>query len=139
MLSHNLYHSSNPCFLAAARGLTRCQKLRLPTISSSKTKGKGKVTHTVPKRRSMRILQTRFASTCKDKGEGYGPDVIVTIDDDDDSSDESGAAKAEISTHGQESTHCTSGMDEDPDEDQYYSCDEDTYPDFDTLLEEPDA
>ncbi|ONI29071.1 hypothetical protein PRUPE_1G179100 [Prunus persica] len=93
----------------------------------------------VPKRRSTRILRTRFASTRKDKGEGSGPEVIVTIDDDDDSSDESGAAEAEISTHRQESTHGTSGMDEDPDEGQYYSHDEDTCLDFDIPLEEPGA
>ncbi|CAL9010776.1 unnamed protein product [Prunus brigantina] len=88
----------------------------------------------------MRILETRFANTRKNKGEDSGPKVVVTVDDNsDDGSDESGAAETEISTHKQESTHSTSGMDEDLDEDQYYSHDEDTYPDFDTNLEEPNA
>ncbi|CAL2271394.1 unnamed protein product [Prunus armeniaca] len=88
----------------------------------------------------MRILETRFANTRKNKGEDAGPKVVVTVDDNsDDGSDESGAAETEISTHKQESTHNTSGMDEDLDEDQYYSHDEDTYSDFGTNLEEPDA
>ncbi|CAL9001556.1 unnamed protein product, partial [Prunus brigantina] len=89
----------------------------------------------------MRILQTRFANTRKNKGEDSGSKVVVMVDDDDDDdgSDESGVAETEISTHKQESTHGTSGMDEDLDEDQYYSHDEDTYPDFDTHLEEPNA
>ncbi|XP_016648299.1 PREDICTED: uncharacterized protein LOC107880719 [Prunus mume] len=88
----------------------------------------------------MRILETRFANTRKNKGEDAGPKVVVTVDDNsDDGSNESGAAETEISTHKQESTHHTSGMDEDLDEDQYYSHDEDTYPDLDTNLEESDA
>ncbi|CAL9000939.1 unnamed protein product [Prunus brigantina] len=103
-------------------------------------KGKGKEVPVTPKRRNMRILETRFANTRKNKGEDSGPKVVVTVDDDsDDGSDESGAAETKISTHKQESTRSTSGMDEDLDEDQYYSHDEDTYPDFDTNLEEPDA
>ncbi|CAL2255870.1 unnamed protein product [Prunus armeniaca] len=107
--------------------------------STSKTKGKGKATLTTPKRRSMRILQTRFANTRKGKGEGSRPKVIVTVDDDDDGSDESGGVETGTSTHGQESIRGTSGTDKDLDEDQYYSCDEGTYPDFHTHLEEPDA
>ncbi|CAL2277971.1 unnamed protein product [Prunus armeniaca] len=109
-------------------------------LSTPQNKGKGKEVPVIPKRRSMRILETRFANTCKNKGEDLGPKVMVTVDDDnDDGSDESGAPETEISTHKQESTHNTSGMDEDLDEDQYYSHDEDTYPDFDINLEEPDA
>ncbi|KAI5343561.1 hypothetical protein L3X38_011437 [Prunus dulcis] len=50
--------------------------------------------------------------------------------------DESGAAETVISTHRRESTRGSSGMDEDPDEGQYYSRDEDTSPNFDIPLEE---
>ncbi|CAL2271162.1 unnamed protein product [Prunus armeniaca] len=88
----------------------------------------------------MRILETRFANTRKNKGEDSGPKVVVTVDDNsDDGSDDSGAAGTEINIHEQESTHDTSGMDEDLDEGQYYSHDEDTYLDFGTNLEELDA
>ncbi|CAL8089178.1 unnamed protein product [Prunus armeniaca] len=108
--------------------------------STPQNKGKGKEVPVIPKRRSMRILETRFANTRKNKGEDAGPKVVVTVDDNsDDGSDESGAAETEISTHKQESTHNTSGMDDDLDEDQYYSHNEDTYPDFGTNLEESDA
>ncbi|CAL2270468.1 unnamed protein product [Prunus armeniaca] len=108
--------------------------------STPQNKGKGKEVPVIPKRRSMRILETRFANTRKNKGEITGPKVVVTVDDNsDDGSDESGAAETEISTHKQDSTHNTSGMDKDLDEDQYYSHNKDTYPDFGANLEEPDA
>ncbi|CAL9000093.1 unnamed protein product [Prunus brigantina] len=88
----------------------------------------------------MRILETRFANTRKNKGKDSGPKVVVTVDDNsDDGSDGNMAMETGISIHEQESTHNTSGTDEDLDEDQYYGHDEDTYPDFDTNLEEPDA
>ncbi|CAL8152639.1 unnamed protein product [Prunus armeniaca] len=107
---------------------------------TSQSKGKGKEFPMIPKRRSMRILETQFANTRKNKGEDSGPKVVVTVDDNsDDGSDDSGAAGTEINIHEQESTHDASGMDEDLDEDQYYSHDEDTYSDFGTNLEELDA
>ncbi|CAL8089771.1 unnamed protein product [Prunus armeniaca] len=88
----------------------------------------------------MRLLETRFANTRENKGEDSGPKVVVMVDDNsDDGSDDSGVAGTEINIHEQESTHDASGMDEDLDEDQYYSHDEDTYPDFGTNLEELDA
>ncbi|CAL8169051.1 unnamed protein product [Prunus armeniaca] len=102
-------------------------------------KGKDKATPTASKRRSMRTLQTRFASTRKNKGEGSKPEVIVTIDDDDDGSDKSGAVETEVSIHREDNTHSTGDVDENLDKDQYYSHDEDTYLDFDTHLEELDA
>ncbi|CAL9006441.1 unnamed protein product, partial [Prunus brigantina] len=82
----------------------------------------------------MRILETRFANTRKNKSVESGPNVVVTVDD---NSDDGDAAGAEIIE--QEGTHNTSGADENLDEDQYYGHDEDTYPDFDTNLDEPDA
>ncbi|CAL9011855.1 unnamed protein product [Prunus brigantina] len=99
---------------------------------ASSPRSKGEEVPVIPKRRSMCILETRFANTRKNKGEDSGPKV-------DDGSDDSGDAETEISIHEQESTHNASGMDEDLDEDPYYSHDEDTYPDFGTNLEEPDA
>ncbi|CAL2238387.1 unnamed protein product [Prunus armeniaca] len=108
--------------------------------STSQSKGKGKEFPVIPKHRSMRILETRFANTRKNKGEDSGPKVVVTVDDNsDDGSDDSGVVGTEINIHEQESTHDTSVMDEDLDEGQYYSRDEDTYPDFGTNLEELDA
>ncbi|CAL9001115.1 unnamed protein product [Prunus brigantina] len=106
--------------------------------STPKTKGKGKETPTIPNHISMRILQTRFASFCKGNGEGSGPKVVMTVDDDD-GSDEDAAVETRISIHEQESICGASGMDEDLDEDQYYSRDEGTYPYFDTHLEKQDA
>ncbi|CAL9013011.1 unnamed protein product [Prunus brigantina] len=103
-----------------------------------KTQDKGKETLAILKRRSMRIRQTRFASSRKGKGEGSGPKVVVTVDDDEES-DENDDMETGISTHEQESIHGASDMNEDLDEDQYYSRDEGTYSDFDTHLEEPDA
>lgn len=92
-----------------------------------------------PKRRSMRILETRFANTRKNKGEDSGPKVVVTVDDNsDDDSDGDGAAGTEANIHEQESARDTSGMDEDFDEGQYDSHDEDTYPAFGTSLGEFD-
>ncbi|CAL9024108.1 unnamed protein product [Prunus brigantina] len=133
----------------AASGPPSSRKVALPEAlpqqqpvasGTSQNKGKGKEVPVISKRRSMRILETRFANTRKDKGEDSGPKVVVTVDDNsDDGSDDSGDAETEISIHEQESTHNTSGMDEDLDEDQYYSHDEDTYTDFGTNLEEPDA
>ncbi|CAL9005498.1 unnamed protein product [Prunus brigantina] len=88
----------------------------------------------------MRILETRFANTRKNRGEDSGPKVVVTVDDNsDDGNDGDRAMETGISIHERESTHNTSGTDEDLNEDQYYGHDEDTYPDFDTILEEPDA
>ncbi|CAL2263194.1 unnamed protein product [Prunus armeniaca] len=108
--------------------------------STSQSKGKGKGFPVIPKRRSMRILETRFANTRKNKGENSGPKVMVTVDDNsDDGSDDGGAVGTEINIHEQESTHDTSGMDEGLDEGQYYSHNEDTYPDFGTNLEELDG
>ncbi|CAL8121399.1 unnamed protein product [Prunus armeniaca] len=104
--------------------------------STSQSKGKGKGFSVTPKRRSMRILETRFANTRKNKGEDSGPKVVVTVDDD---SDDSGAAGTEINIHEQESARDTSGMDEDLDEGQYDSHDEDTYPAFGTSLGELDG
>lgn len=93
-----------------------------------------------PKRRSMRILETRFANTRKNEGEDSGPKVMVTVDDNsDDDSDDNGAAGTEINIHEQESARYTSGMDEDLDEGQYDSHDEDTYPAFGTSLVELDG
>ncbi|CAL9008802.1 unnamed protein product [Prunus brigantina] len=108
--------------------------------SASQSKGKGMDVSVTPKRRSMRILETRFANTRKNKGKDPGPKVVVTVDDNsDDGSDGDRAMEAGISIHEQENTHNTSDTEEDLDEDQYYGHDEDTYPDFDTNLEEPDA
>ncbi|CAL9022295.1 unnamed protein product [Prunus brigantina] len=108
--------------------------------SASQNKGKGTDVSITPKRRSMRILETRFANTRKNRGEDSGPKVVVTVEDNsDDSSDGNRAMETGISIHEQESTHNTSGTDEDLDKDQYYGHDEDTYPDLDSNLEEPDA
>ncbi|CAL9011500.1 unnamed protein product [Prunus brigantina] len=96
----------------------------LPSHSTPQIKSKGKETAMIPKRRSMRILQTRFSGTRKGN---------------DDGSDEDVALEPGFSTHEQESIRSTSGMDEVLDEDQYYSHDEGTYPDSNTHLEEPDA
>ncbi|CAL8089891.1 unnamed protein product [Prunus armeniaca] len=82
---------------------------------------------------------SQFASARKGKGENSGPKVVVTIDDDDNGSDKDDAVETGISIHKQESIHDTSGMDEDLDEDHYYSRDEDTYLDPDTHLEKSDA
>ncbi|CAL2233352.1 unnamed protein product [Prunus armeniaca] len=107
--------------------------------STSQSKGKGKGFSVTPKRRSMRILETRFANTRKNKGEDSGPKVVVTVDDNsDDDSDDGGAAGTEADIHEQESARDTSGMDEDFDEGQYDSRDEDTYPAFGTSLGELD-
>ncbi|CAL2234053.1 unnamed protein product [Prunus armeniaca] len=107
--------------------------------STSQSKGKGKGFSATPKRRSMRILETRFANTRKNKGEDSGPKVVVTVDDNsDDDSDGDGAAGTEANIHEQESAHDTSGMDGDFDEGQYDSHDEDIYPAFGTSLGEFD-
>ncbi|CAL8121223.1 unnamed protein product [Prunus armeniaca] len=107
--------------------------------STSQSKGKGKGFSVTPRRRSMRILETRFANTRKNKGEDSGPKVVVTVDDNsDDDSDDGGAAGTEANIHEQESARDTSGMDEDFDEGQYDSHDEDTYPAFSTSLGELD-
>ncbi|CAL8175194.1 unnamed protein product [Prunus armeniaca] len=71
---------------------------------TSQSKGKGNGFSVTPKRRSMRILETRFANTRKNKGEDSGPKVVVTVDDNsDDDSDDIGAAGTEINIHEQES------------------------------------
>ncbi|CAL8118411.1 unnamed protein product [Prunus armeniaca] len=107
--------------------------------STSQSNGKGKGFSVTPKRRSMRILETRFANTRKNKGEDSGPKVVVTVDDNsDDDSDDDGTAGTEANIHEQESARNTSGMDEDFDEGQYDSHDEDTYPAFGTSLGELD-
>ncbi|CAL9029942.1 unnamed protein product [Prunus brigantina] len=86
--------------------------------STSQNKGKGTDVSVTPKCRSMRILETRFANTRKNKGKDSGPKVVVTVDDNsDDGSDGNRAMETGISIHEQESTHNTSGTDEDLDED----------------------
>ncbi|KAI5317580.1 hypothetical protein L3X38_037287 [Prunus dulcis] len=128
------------------KAISLSEKQNLPFTSKSgeivgtpKIKGKPKEATAIPKRRNMRILQTRFAGTRKGNGENSGPKVVVTVDDDDDGSGEDDAAETGISTHEQKSIRDINGMDEDLDEDQYYSCDEGTYLDPYTHLKEPDA
>ncbi|PQM34665.1 uncharacterized protein Pyn_13393 [Prunus yedoensis var. nudiflora] len=99
MLPQCPYCSSNLWLLAAASRLA----------STSQIKGKGKEALAIPKRRSMHILQIRFADTRKGGSESSGPKVVVAVDDD--GSDEDDAVETGISTHEQESIHDTSGMD----------------------------
>ncbi|CAL2237135.1 unnamed protein product [Prunus armeniaca] len=79
-----------------AATLRRRSNLQWSRRGTPQTKGKGKEASTILKRRSMHILQTRFASTRRGKGESSGPQVIVTADDDDDGGDESDAAETEV-------------------------------------------
>ncbi|PQM36013.1 uncharacterized protein Pyn_28008 [Prunus yedoensis var. nudiflora] len=67
--------------------------------STSQVRGKGEKAPTVPRRWSMRILQTQFAGTRRGKGADSGSDVVVVADDDDDGSDEDDAVGTGISTH----------------------------------------
>ncbi|PQM32684.1 uncharacterized protein Pyn_30633 [Prunus yedoensis var. nudiflora] len=91
----------------------------------------------IPKRRSMRILQTRFADARKGGSKSSGPKVVVAVDDGSDEDDD--AVETGISAHEQGGLCSTSGTGEDLDEDQYYSHDEDTYPGPDTHSEESDT